>query len=167
MRATFSPAMARICSPAVRSVVSISANAVESHAASGRPDRFLKPSTAIDRRGDAPTVAADEDDGLLTRLNFVTSTAPMTPRTTIASAANNAARVPSRSNRPVAIVATVGLRNAAATSAADDQRSAGRLARHFVTTLASAGDTSGSNVRSGAGCPVRIDAIVYDTRSPA
>ena len=36
MRATFSPAIARICSPVVSSVVSISAKAVESHAASGR-----------------------------------------------------------------------------------------------------------------------------------
>src|SRR2546422_3101477 len=31
--------------------VSISESAVESHASSGRPERFLKPSTATERRG--------------------------------------------------------------------------------------------------------------------
>ena len=51
MRATFSPGMVRSRSPAASSVLSISDSAVESHALSARPDRFLKPSTATERRG--------------------------------------------------------------------------------------------------------------------
>ena len=50
MRATFSPGMARSFSPAPSSVVSMSARAVESHAASACPVRFLKPNTATERR---------------------------------------------------------------------------------------------------------------------
>ena len=59
MRATFSPGMARNCSPAASSVVSISDNAVDNHAAAGRPERFLNPSTATVRRPvvDAGTTA--------------------------------------------------------------------------------------------------------------
>ena len=44
--------------PAASSVVSISANAVESHAASGRPETFRNPRTATERRGALGTSAA-------------------------------------------------------------------------------------------------------------
>ena len=49
-RETFSPEIVSSFSPAANSVVSISAMAVDNQAVSGRPDRFLKPSTAIERR---------------------------------------------------------------------------------------------------------------------
>src|SRR5207245_5831905 len=57
VRATFSPDTVRRFSPTANSVVSISERAVESHASSGRPDRFLKPSTATERRPLAGTLA--------------------------------------------------------------------------------------------------------------
>ena len=50
IRPTFSPGIVRSRPPAASSVVSISASAVESHAASRWPERFLKPSTATERR---------------------------------------------------------------------------------------------------------------------
>ena len=50
MRETFSPGTVRSRAPAPSSAVSISASAVESHACSALPDRFLKPRTATDRR---------------------------------------------------------------------------------------------------------------------
>ena len=62
MRATFSPGMVRSRSPALSSVVNISPSAVDSQALSARPERFLKPSTATDRRilvEDAAEDAAD------------------------------------------------------------------------------------------------------------
>src|SRR4029077_2998817 len=51
VRATLSAGIVRNCSPAASSVVSQSASAVESQASSVRPERFLKPRTATDRRG--------------------------------------------------------------------------------------------------------------------
>ena len=63
MRATFSPGIVRSCSPAASSVVNISENAVESQAASCRPDTFRKPSTATDRRAGACTSASRASDG--------------------------------------------------------------------------------------------------------
>src|SRR5262249_18009931 len=48
--ATLSPGTVRNCSPAASSVPSISVSAVDSQADSGRSDRFLNPSTAIEGR---------------------------------------------------------------------------------------------------------------------
>src|SRR6202047_5669711 len=48
--ATSSPEIVRNFSPAASSVFNISDNAVESHASSDLPDRFLNPSTATERR---------------------------------------------------------------------------------------------------------------------
>src|ERR1700724_4151303 len=48
--ATSSPEIVRNFSPAASSVFNISDSAVESHASSDLPDRFLNPSTATERR---------------------------------------------------------------------------------------------------------------------
>src|SRR6185295_17058320 len=143
MRATFSPAIARICSPAVRSVVSISANAVDSHAASDRPDRFLNPSTAIDRRAGTVAAAVDRSDGELPRArrNDAARTTPTTAINAIAATAIHIDRDAGGSNVPVAIVANAGVLSASTISAALFHRSDGFLARHFVTTLTSEAGT--------------------------
>src|SRR5437867_7393662 len=145
MRATFSPAIARICSPVVSSVVSISANAVESHAASGRPDKFRKPSTAIDRRGEEPAVVAIDDAGVTSPRKRVIISATATPRTTIDTAPTHAARVPRGLYRRVETGSVVlgTARSAFATSAADCQRSAGRLAKLFARIFVTASGASG------------------------
>src|SRR5215469_1097365 len=73
-RETVSPGMVRIVSPAASSVVSISESAVESHAASGRPETFFMEMTATDRRGvtlEYPTAAPlmEFADGLQARVS--------------------------------------------------------------------------------------------------
>ena len=59
-RATFSPATIRSLPPAPSSVESISARPVDSHSVPGVPVRFLKPSTATDRRGVTRSVRQGE-----------------------------------------------------------------------------------------------------------
>jgi hypothetical protein len=88
MRATFSPGMARMLSPALNSVVNISASAVDNQAASARPDRFLKPSTATDRRILVEEPAEGATDGVERSQSRAPHPNPSTTAATTAAAAH-------------------------------------------------------------------------------
>ena len=65
MRLTFSPGTVRTASPAPSSVVTISESAVDSHCASCRLARFLKPSTAMAGRLIEPFTGPASGSGAL------------------------------------------------------------------------------------------------------
>ena len=145
MRATFSPGMVRSASPAASSVVSISANAVESHTASARPVTFLKPSTAIDRRGAlvgaaAPGLGPAGGDG-------------SRQSTTASPTANATSKAPPITRRHVPAAAPCS--SAATTSPARWNRSAGCRSRHRRIAASHDGSRSGTSRLGDGGASVR------------
>ena len=114
IRATSSLEIARSFSPAASSVVSISERAVETHAASGRPARFLKPRTAMALRG--ARAAAEAVRGPERAGRIRTTKNPAAAATRIPAAASARWRRRRRSRGPAAIVSPC---SAATTSAVD------------------------------------------------
>ncbi len=141
MRETSSLETARSFSPAASSVVSISESAVETQTSSGRCARFLKPRTAIARRG-AFAAAAAPGCGARRRRR---RRAPA--RTASATAAAMAASMRRFRTRRPGPGATRSPSSASATSRADRKRSAGSRSRQRRIAFSQTAGSSGASAR--------------------
>ncbi len=142
-RATSSLGMARSVSPAASSVVSISESAVETQASSGRPARFLNPSTAIDRRGARAVAAAGPAAGRRPRARDATKAATAASRSPAATAAIRLRR----RRRVAGPVAVASPRSTRTTSSAEAKRSAGARSRQRRIVFSQTGGRSGASFR--------------------
>src|SRR5579862_2868720 len=102
--------MTRSLPPAPSSVVNISEKAVESHASSGRPVRFLKPKMAMERRGlaEAATESLDLEGARTSRKRRSRTLGTLKTKKTAAISRATAAKRGTQENRCGITEATTG-----------------------------------------------------------